>query len=199
LLKQAKATIDGASSLHFTLSSENVRGSGLLLTGGDGDAKRPDSFSGTLAVSTGGVPISIPIVSVGGKFYAQLPLQTRYSIASPAQYGFGDPAQLLDPNNGLSSLLTEARNPKVGDSTRRNGEELQEVSAALPGPRVSALLVSADPSRDVQAVFRINLDTNQTRQVDLIGPFFAKDHDSTFHLVLDKYGENVSITAPPTA
>jgi hypothetical protein len=34
------------------------------------------------------------------------------------------------------------------------------------------------------------------RQVRLTGPFFQKGKDSTFTLVLDRYGEKVSISAP---
>lgn len=198
LLKQAKSTIDQTGSLHFTLTSENVQGKGILLTGAEGNFKRPDGFAGTLAVRTGSLPLTVSIVSVRAKFYAKLPFHPSYEVASPAQYGFGDPALLLDRNTGLSSLLAQARNPQDGDSSRRNGEQLQEVRCTLPGARVGTLLTSADPSRDVQAVFRINLESNQTREVVLTGPFFQKDNDSTFHLILDMYGENVSVTAPPT-
>ena len=30
----------------------------------------------------------------------------------------------------------------------------------------------------------------------MVGPFFNKSHASTFTVVLDKYGENVTITPP---
>jgi lipoprotein LprG len=39
-------------------------------------------------------------------------------------------------------------------------------------------------------------DTGQLRRAVLKGPFFAKGKDSTFTLVLDRYGEQVSISAP---
>src|SRR5438132_2981224 len=37
LLRQAKATVDAAGSAHFKLTSSNVKGSGPLISGGEGD------------------------------------------------------------------------------------------------------------------------------------------------------------------
>jgi lipoprotein LprG len=39
---------------------------------------------------------------------------------------------------------------------------------------------------------------NALRKVVLNGPFYSASKRSTFTLVLDKYGENVSITPPPS-
>lgn len=199
LLRNAKSTIDGTEALHFTLTSENAKGSGLVLSGGEGDARRkPDAFTGTLTVTLAGAPLTVRIVSVGGTFYAQEPFATHYKVATPQQYGFGDPTVLLNPDKGLSSLLVQAKNPQLGDQTRYQGEALQQVKAQLPGQLVANLLVSADPSQDVSAVFGIDPSNNQLRTVDLVGPFFAKGENATFHLVLADYGENVTITPPPT-
>jgi lipoprotein LprG len=196
-LAQAKATIDHTPSLHVALTSENARGTGVVLTGADADAKRPNSFAGALHVSAGGAPLTVSIVSISGTFYAELPFTTSYKVAKPQDFGFGDPAQLLDPDRGLSSLLTQAKNPQAGDTKRLNGEELQLITCTLPGDRIAALLTSADPSRDVQATFWINATSHETREVDLTGPFVAKDHNTTYHLVLTNYGQNVTVTTPP--
>jgi len=191
-LARAKGKIDAAGALHFRLSSDNARGNGIILTGAEGHAIRPDAFTGTLRVSANGVPLQVGIVSVHGTFYAQAPFSNNYKPDNPASYGFGDPAHLLDTAGGLSSLLPLAR----GDRTRYQGEELQEVRCSLPGDVVAKLLTSSDPSREVQAVFRIDSSNDETRQVDLTGPFVAKDHDTTYHLILDMYGENVAVTPP---
>lgn len=169
----------------------------MILTGAEGDAKRPSAFSGTLHISASGAPLTVNIVSIGGTFYAELPFTTTYKVAKPSDYGFGDPALFLDPDRGLSSLLTQAKSPHLGDQKRLNGEELQLVECSLPGDRIASLLTSADPNRDVQAVFWINPSNHETREVDLTGPFLAKGLDTTYHLVLTNYGQNVTVTAPP--
>ncbi len=196
LLRDAKTSVDTAHGLHFTLTSANVTGAGPLITGGEGDAVRPDSFTGSLSVVAGGFTVTVDIVSTGGAFYAQTPLSTGYVKTDPAAYGFGDPAQLLDPNHGLSSLLSACTGATVRDSDRLNGELLDEVGCSMPGTLVARLLTSADASKPVQATIGVDDSTHQLRRVGLVGPFFDKAHASTFTVVLDKFGENVSITPP---
>ena len=198
LLQRARTAFDQTTSFHVQLSSQNTPGTGLELTAAVGDALRPDGFSGTLTVADAGLPLQVKVVSTGGQFYAQLPFTDDFQKASPAQYGFADPGQLLNPNTGISTLLTSAESPSIGSSVRLNGESLQQVDANLPGSLVKSLLVDAQPSQPVAAVFSIDTTDYQVREVDLTGPIFEAGHQSTFHLVLDNYGENVSITPPPT-
>jgi hypothetical protein len=68
LLRDAKQSIDSASAVHFTLTSQNVTGAGPLITGGEGDARRPDSFSGKLDVVVAGFAVTVNVVSTGGVF-----------------------------------------------------------------------------------------------------------------------------------
>ena len=194
LLRQAKATIDATPAVHFVLSSSGAGGSGTLITGGEGDAHRPDEFSGSLNVVQSGFSVRVQINSVGGVFKVKLPFSGSFEKADPSDYGFGDPATLLDPDKGLSSLLVHTLSAGVADSDRLDGELLDEVQVSLPGDRVAALLTSADKSRPVQGRIGIDHGNHQIRRVVLTGRFFDAAKDSTFTLVLDNYGENVTIT-----
>jgi hypothetical protein len=196
VLRDAKQSIDSASAVHFTLTSQGVTGTGPLITGGSGDAHRPSGFAGSLSVLVGGFPLTVNVVSTGGVFYAQTPLAAGYTRADPSTYGFGDPAQLLDPAHGLSSLITACTGAATRDADRLNSEQLDEVGCSIPGALVAALLTSADSSQQVQATVGVDASTHQLRRVTLVGPFFDKAHPSTFIVVLDKYGENVAITPP---
>jgi lipoprotein LprG len=197
LLRDAKQSVDSAPSLHFTLTSANVAGTGTLISGGQGVAKRPDGFAGSLTVVAGGFTLSVDVVSIGGVFYARTPLGSGgFDKTDPAKYGFGDPGKLLDPSNGLSSLLSACASPSNGSGDRLSGEQLEEVACAMPGARVAALLTSADQSQPVQATVGVDSSTHQLRRVVMVGPFFDKAHPSTFTVVLDNYGQNVSITPP---
>lgn len=196
LLRDGKKSIDTAPTVHFTLTSQGVTGTGTLITGGQGDASRPNSFAGTLSVVAAGFPVTVKIVSTGGVFYAQTPLSSSYDRTDPSAYGFGDPAQLLDPNHGLSSLLTSCTGATNKSADLLNGEQLDEVGCSIPGTLVAKLLTSADSSQPVQATVGVDAGTHQLRRVALVGPFFDRAHSSTFTVVLDKYGENVAITPP---
>jgi lipoprotein LprG len=195
LLHEAKQVVDSTPALHFAITSQNATGSGVFITGGDGDAARPDRFAGTIAVSLNGIGVNIRILSVGGVFSVSL-LGGAFTPTDPGKYGFEDPAKLIDPNAGLSSLLNDATSASLGDRDRfpGSGEELYEVMVDLPGDRVKALLPDADPAKPVKGTVGIEVDTHQVRRVVLTGPLLDAAKDSTFTLVLDRYGESVSIT-----
>jgi lipoprotein LprG len=176
-----------------------VTGSGAQLTGGNGDMKRPDSMSGTLQVSIFGLALSVPVVSIGGVFSVKLPTGSGFTSANPSDYGFADPAKLIDPTTGLSSLLLKCQSPQVESDDRYNGEALHEIGCSLPGSAVAALLTSADASKSVTATFGIDTSTSQLRRVVLTGPFISASSDTTYTLVLTNYGENVSVTPPPAS
>jgi ABC-type amino acid transport substrate-binding protein len=198
LLGRAKTTLDDASSAHFVLDSEGAPNSGTLLVGGEGDIARPASFEGTLNVRALGSTLDLEVVSVDGTVYAQLPFTSGFSVVDPAQFGFGDPGALLDPDTGISQLLAEAENAELGEERRVEGDVVREVSAELPGDLVEQILASQDPSQAVQALFSIATETGELRRAELTGPFFTAEDDATYTLELSDFGADVEITAPPT-
>ena len=197
LLAHAKHTLDAADSAHFVLDSEGAPDTGTVLTGGEGDIARPSSFEGTLKVNALGSALDLKVVSVDGTVYAQLPFTTSYSVVDPAQFGFGDPGALLDPDTGISQLLAKAEDAKLGEEKRVGGEVVQEVTAQIPGDLVEQILTSQDPSTPVDARFSIEPKTGELRRAELTGPFYAADQDATFTLQLSDFGADVQITAPP--
>ena len=196
LLTEATRAVDATPALHFRLSSENADGADTSITGGEGDARRPDGFTGSFAISFHGLTINLAVASVGGSFYVRLPTGTGYDKVNPADYGFSDPGRLIDPDHGLVSLLARARTATLDDRDRYEGEELYEVHVTVPGQLVKELLTSADPSKDVDGEVGIDVDNHEVRRVRLVGPFFARGQDATFTVILTDYGENVTVTPP---
>jgi hypothetical protein len=198
LLAHAKHTLDEASSAHFVLSSEGAPETGTVLVGGEGDIARPASFEGTLKVLALGSTLDLEVVSIEGTVWAQLPFASSFSEIDPAQFGFGDPGALLDPESGISQLLDKAAAAKLGDERRVDGEVVREVTAELPGDLVEQILTSEDPSKPVQARFSIASDSGELRRAELTGPFFTAEDDATYTLELSDLGADVEITAPTT-
>jgi hypothetical protein len=198
LLAKAKSTLDAADSAHFVLESTGAPKTGTVLTGGEGDIARPASFDGTLKVNALGSALDLKVISVDGTVYAQLPFTTSYSVVDPAQFGFGDPGALLDPETGISQLLATAESAKLGDEKRVGGEVVREVTAKLPGDLVEQILTSKDPSTPVKARFSIATKTGELRRAQLTGPFYVAGQDATFTLQLSDFGADVHIAAPPT-
>ncbi|MGY1734210.1 LppX_LprAFG lipoprotein [Geodermatophilus sp. SYSU D01045] len=197
LLARAKTTLDETESLHFVLTSEGAPTTGTALVGGEGDVLRPASFEGTLQVLAVGSALDLAVVSVDGTVYAQLPFTSGYSVVDPAQFGFGDPGALLDPDTGISQLLAQADAAELGEERRVDGEVVREVTAEIPGDLVEQVLTSEDPSQPVEARFAVAPESGELRRAELTGPFFAADQDATFTLELSDPGDDVEITAPP--
>jgi len=198
LLADAKRTLDETDSLHFVLGSEGAPEVGTELVGGEGDIARPASFEGTLQVRAMGSTLDLAVVSVDGTVYAQLPFTSGYSVVDPAQFGFGDPGALIDPDTGISQLLAEVEKAELGEERRVDGDVVREVTADLPGELVEQILTSEDPSRAVRARFSIAVDSGELLRAELTGPFFSAEDDATYTLELSDFGADVDITAPTT-
>lgn len=197
LLQQAKTTLDATSSAHFVLNSQNVSSSGTNLTGGKGDLARPDQLDGSFSVTVEGFGATINAVSKNGVFVAQLPFQKRWTRVSPATFGLTDPSVLLDPEHGLSNLLTAGSSPRYTGQERYAGELLDEITSTVPGTAIP-VLPDAKPSEMVTMVAAINPTSHQTREISLTGPFTSKTSDSTYVVILTAYDKPVNITLPPT-
>ena len=198
LLTRARTTLDETRSLHFVFDSEGAPQTGTVLVGGEGDMARPASFEGTLKVLALGSTLDLAVVSVGGTVYAQLPFTPEFSVVDPAQFGFGDPGKLIDPDTGISQLLSSAESAKLGEERRVDGEVVREVTAELPGDLVERILTSEDPTRPVRARFSIAEASGELRRAELTGPFFTAEDDATYVVELTDYGADVEISAPPT-
>lgn len=196
LLSSAKSTLDNTPAAHFTLSSTNATTSGgTTITGGEGDMQRPDKLKGSLNVVVHGVNASVQVVAVGDQVYAKLPFATKFSKIDPTTFGLGNPSQLIDPDSGLSTLLSAATGAKVTGQERINGELVDDVTATIPGSSVP-VLPDANPTEPVRMVAAIDPGNHQLRRVTLTGPFVKKGSSSTFTLTLTSYGENVQIVLP---
>jgi LppX_LprAFG lipoprotein len=196
LLREAKATLDSTHAVHFELSSKNVSGSGTNLSGGSGDAVRPDGLRGSFSVTVDGLGASVEVAAKGAVFEVKLPFATHYTRTSPAALGLGNPSQLLNPKTGLSAVLTSGTGTRLSGTERIAGELLDEVTTEVPGSSVP-ILPSAAPSRPVTLVAAIDPQDHQLRQVTLTGYFLRTTAETTYVLRLTRYGESVSIVLPP--
>lgn len=195
LLDQAKRVIDASPSVHFVLASSGAQGgSGTLITGGEGDIARPDQLRGRFVVTVSGLPVSLQVLAGAGKFYVQAPFQTTYALTDPSTYGVGNPALLIDPVHGLSSLLPAITAPKALGQVRVGGEIVDQIQGDVPGSDVP-VLPDDNPSVPVSVTVAIAAGTHQVREVTLVGPF-ASTKPSTYTVTLTAYGAPVHVTLP---
>jgi lipoprotein LprG len=192
----AKANLDKTPGLHLSLSGKDLPDSSALVSA-DGTLTRAPAFNGKLVVSLLGTHPTIPVIATGGTVYAQLPLTTGWQTLDPAKYGIPDPSALLDPQTGISHLLTATTGLKAGSSVRGgkdNKEVLTTYTGTLPGSAVAAVIPGASGTFGVR--YTID-DSHRLEQAAITGHFYGGDAKaSTYTLTLDQYGLDPKIPAP---
>lgn len=195
VLAAAKKTLDDTTGVTLALTTKELPDGvdGVLEAKGVGT--HAPAFEGKLTVVVNGLDVDVPVVSVDGKVYARLPFTVSFAEVNPADYGAPDPAQLMDPDKGLSSWLTEATGVKAGDRVREGKTVLSAYSGTLPGPVVDASIPSADEQGDFPVTFLIDED-GQLRSVRISGPFYGSKGTVDYTVDVDDYGTEKDIEKP---
>jgi lipoprotein LprG len=194
-MQDAKSALDGTAGVHVTISSKDVPSGQDGLTAADVVLTRtPAAFKGTASGSFGGFSTSVDAIGAGGKIYFKLPMVGWQSL-SATDIGFPDPALLLDPNTGLSSLLLKTKNLSSG-AQARTGANNDVIVTTYTGTLASADVSSVLPvqSGDFQVTYQVGQDKKLAGAI-ISGPFY-KGATSTYTLTLDQYGTAPTITAP---
>jgi lipoprotein LprG len=197
-LAAAKKNLDDTSGVQIGLETAKLPTgvNGLVKAAGVGT--HAPAFQGVIKVAASGVTADASVVAVDQVVYAKLPFTTQFVKIDPADYGAPDPAALMDPDGGLSSLLTSATDVKAGDQVREGKEVLRSYDAKVPGKTVASVIPSADDTATFDATFTIDDQDRLTKAV-LTGPFYPKGGDVTYTITFEKYGVDKTITAPPNA
>lgn len=195
VLQQAKGNLDSASGVRIKLSTAKLPPGVSGLLDADGIGTHAPAFDGDIKVSVGGVDADAAVIATGGNVYAKLPFTTKFAKIDPARFGAPDPADLMNDDGGLSSLLTSAKDVKKGKDVRDGKRVLTTYTATVPGKAVAAVIPSADSSADFKATFTVD-DEDRLAKAVLTGPFYPKADDVTYTISFSDYGIKKTIKAP---
>ncbi len=195
VLAAAKQALDDTSGVTLSLSAEELPAEVDGVLEATGAATHAPAFEGDLTVVVNGLDVDVPVVSVDGTVYAQLPFTTEFAEVNPADYGAPDPARLMDPETGLSSWLVDATGIEEGERVRDGELVLSTYAGSLPGAVVDASIPSADESADFPVVFHIDED-GRLRSVEVSGPFYGSKGTVDYTVGVDDYGTLQDITRP---
>lgn len=196
VLAVAKTTLDETSGLQLTLSTTDLPDGVTGILEASGIATNAPAFEGSITVSLSGQAFEVPVVAVDGLVYAELPLTSGYQEVDPGEYGAPDPAGLVSPETGFSSLLPETTDLAEGESIRggsNNAEILTEYTGTVAGSVVANIIPGA--SGDFDATYTITED-GELREAVLTGVFYADEDSMTYTVGFDDYGTQQDITAP---
>jgi len=194
-LAAAKKNLDSTSFVRIGPSTEKLPSGVNGLLDADGVGTHDPAFEGTIKVLATSVTVDADVVAVAGKVYAKLPFTLRFVPIDPADYGAPDPADLLDDQGGLSSLLTSATEIQTGKQVRDGKVLLSTYTAKVPGDAVASVIPSADPEAAFSAIFTLT-DADRLDKAVLSGPFYPDADSVTYTITFDDYGTKKNITAP---
>ena len=195
VLATAKKHFDDAASVHLALSTRSKPSSGDAVLGADGTLTHQPAFDGKVKVLLSGFNADVPIVSVGGKVYAKLPLTPKYSSIDPAEYGAPDPAEFADTSKGISGLLLKMEDVKEAGTERVGKQVVTRYSGTLSGAYVAPIIPSANDAGSYDTVVGVDQD-NRMVTLDVTGEFFSGGGDETYKISFDDYDKSVKISAP---
>jgi lipoprotein LprG len=194
-LAAAKKNLDNTSGVTIGLSTPRLPTGVTGLLKADGVATHDPAFKGGIKVAASGITADASVVAVDGLVYAKLPFTSKFVKIDPADYGAPDPADLMNPDGGLSSLLTAAEDVKKGDSVRDGKVVLSSFTGTVPGKDVAAVIPSAKASADFDATFTVD-DKGRLSKAVLKGPFYPKADSVIYSITFGDYGSKPTITKP---
>ena len=191
-LTAAKAAFDKSPAVQLKLEADKLPSSISGVKSAEGVGTHQPAFKGTISVSQKGLSLSLPVVAVDGKVHVKFGL---WQTVDPSQYNAPDPAALMDPDTGLSTLLDVVTGLGKGKQTREGKSVVTTVSGTVPGDNVAALIPTADKSKDFKATFSLD-DKDRLTSAVLTGPFYPDAGDITYRLDFSGYGSDETVSAP---
>lgn len=195
VMETAKKKFDDASSVQIDLSTKSTPSGGNGVLGATGALTQAPAFQGDVKVVLNGLTATVPITSVDGKVYAKLPLQTKYTVIDPTEYGAPDPGDFADPETGLSSLLTQIDGLKKKGESRSGDEILTTYTGTLPGKAVKGIIPSAAADQTYDTSVGVD-EKGYAKSVKITGTFFTGSDDVTYNVKFSNYDAGTKITAP---
>ncbi len=196
VLAAAKTKLDDTTGVNLTLTTQDLPSGVTGVEKASGVGTHDPAFDGSITVVLSGQAFEVPVVSVDGKVYVQLPLTPGWQDIDPGDYGAPDPAQLMSDDRGFSSLLPATTGVEKGDSVRGgsgNSEVLTEYTGTVSGDVVKNVIPTA--SGDFDATYTVSGD-GELREADLTGVFYKDSDSMTYTVTFDDYGTDKDITAP---
>ena len=197
VLAAAAQTLAQTSGVELSLATDDLPPGITGVTGAEGIATSAPAFDGTLSVVLAGNGFEVPVIAVGEKVYARIPLTPGWNEVDPGEYGAPDPAGLVDPETGFGSLLVLTEGIEERESVRGgqgNAEVLTPYTGTVPGAAMKKVIPSAS-GESFDAEYLVT-DAGELRSAALTGVFYPDTEPMTYTVTLQEYGTEKEIVAP---
>lgn len=194
-LESARKVIDDAESIKLSLETDELPSGVEGIVSAEGVGTHAPAFDGDAQVHAFGMTGDVPVVAVGGDVYVKLPFKSEFSTFDLSEYDAPDPAELLDPDDGVTSMITSMQGVGTGETELDDETKVTPIEGTLPGSQVAKLFPSVDDSDDFDVTFRLDED-DVLRDASITGPFYADADDLTYTISLTASDSHVDISVP---
>lgn len=197
VMAYAKSLLDETSGVRISLETDDAPPEGDYLAAAEGTITTQPAFDGTVSGRVMGFDASgIDVVSVDGELQVDVPV-TGWTTFDPSEFCAPDPALLLSPDSGVSSVLTAAEGLEEGEAERGGDDNeviLTPYDGSVPGEAIEEILPCAEGD-EFEATFRVNGE-GYLDSADITGEFFPGVDDITYTIQVLEYDVEREITAP---
>ncbi len=197
VLAEAAQALETTPGVEIELSTPGLPDGVQGISGAEGVVTDAPAFDGELSVVISGTTFDVPVVSVAGKVYAQLPLTVGWQDIDPAEYNAPDPGGLISGEHGFASLLPATTSAEEEESLR-GGEDNKEVLTSFTGTVPGAAMKAVIPSSSgdsFDASYQIS-EEGELRNASFTGAFYPDSDEMTYTVTFDDYGTTKDIKAP---
>ncbi|WP_182376828.1 LppX_LprAFG lipoprotein [Nocardioides sp. WS12] len=196
---KAKKFLDETSGIELSISTGDDPGVDYLSAASGTITAEPPAFEGSANGNVSGIPVTgVPVISVGGTMYINHALLGGWSDRfQPEDLCAPDPALLLDPDSGVSSVLTSTEDVSAG-KTERGGKDNKETFSTYTGKATGDSIRGILPCAEgdaFDATYRVD-DKGYLRSARLTGVFFPDSDEVTYTIDVTKYDVTKDISAP---
>ena len=194
-LETARAELDDAASIELTLETDELPSGVDGIVSAEGVGTHEPAFDGKAQMHAFGMTGEVPVVAIDGDVFFKLPFKSDFETLDVEKYDAPDPANLLNTDTGLTSMITALDEVEAGDAELDGETEVTPISGVLPGDEVGKLFPSVEPDEEFDVTFRLDGD-DSLRDATISGPFYADADDLSYTISLEASDEQVDISAP---
>jgi lipoprotein LprG len=196
-LVAAKRSLDEAGSIRLSMRADRLPPGVAGIREATGVLTHAPAFRGHITVAAQGLldGQTVQVVATGGEVYAQMPFTSAFIRVEPANVGAPDPAGLLDPDTGLSTLLPAATGLSYAGEQRAGAAVLTTVTGTVPGSAVDRVFPTSASGRPFQATFSVD-EEDRLHHARITGPFYAGSAPVTYDISVAVSSRRVKISAP---
>jgi lipoprotein LprG len=191
LMTQAETAMGTVQTVSFTLA---VDGSlpGVPVSSGNGVLTRAGDAKGSATITELGATIQAEFVIVGDSFYLKALTGGYQKLPLSSASKIYDPSAILDPNRGISKLLSSSTNPQTVAETTIDGKTAYQVQLTPDPSAISSLI----PGAGAGTTGSIWIDKASGHVVKGVFTVPASGKSATVTITLSNYDAPVSISAP---